>query len=215
MKNRKVNGMKIGVIGATGKAGDLIAKELTDRGHSVTAIVRHPDKLQGDWDVLEKDLFDLNTDDLTPFDVVVDAFNAPRGQENLHKMSIEHLADILKNTHVRLMVVGGAGSLYVDDHITRLFETPSFPPAFKPTSQAMAESLESLANSDDLNWTYLSPAPNFIFGGPRKNQYVLGNDLIMSDKDGKSEISYADYAIAMADEIENEEHNREHISVIW
>lgn len=207
--------MKIGIIAASGKAGHMIMEEALRRGHDVTAIVRHPSKINEDVKVLKKDLFDLTRQDLQDFDVVVDAFKAPAGEEIKFLTSTEHLVEILTGTTVRLFVVGGAGSLYVDDHITHLYETPGFPEAFKPTSTMMGRGLEVLENQDQLNWTYISPAPNFKPTGDKKGHYTLGNEMLMTDSEGKSEISYADYAVAMVDEIENNNHNREHLSVVW
>lgn len=207
--------MKIGIIAASGKAGALITKEAVQRGHEVTAIVRHPDRVKMDVSILQKDLFDLTTTDLENFDVVVDAFRATEGKEEQFLTSIEHLVKILTGTSVKLFVVGGAGSLYVDDHITHLYETPTFPEVFKPTSIMMGRGLEVLENQNGLNWTYISPAADFKADGPKKGHYVLGNEMLMSDANGKSEINYADYAIAMLDEIETGEHNCEHLSVVW
>ncbi len=207
--------MKIGIIAASGKAGSIITKEALRRGHDVTAIVRHPAKVDEDVAILQKDLFDLTTADLEKFDVVVDAFKAANGKEEQFLTSTEHLVEILSGTNVKLFVVGGAGSLYVDDHITHLYETPTFPDAFKPTSTMMGRGLEVLENQDNLNWTYISPAADFQADGPKKGYYVLGNEMLMSDANGKSEISYADYAVAMLDEIETGEHNCEHLSVVW
>jgi putative NADH-flavin reductase len=206
--------MKIGIIAASGQAGSLIMKEALQRGHAVTAIVRHPEKVQVDVPVIQKDLFDLTTADLQGFDVVVDAFRAPEGHEDLFITSTKHLIEILKETAVRLLVVGGAGSLYVDDHITHLYETASFPDLFKPTAVNMAEALTLLEDHDDVQWTYLSPAANFQADAPRTGHYVLGNEMLMTDQQGKSQISYADYAIAMVDEIEQDRHRQEHLSVI-
>ena len=122
--------MKIGIIGATGKAGSLIVKEASERGHEVTAIVRNAAKLSGEQvAVLEKDVFDLKAEDLQQFDVVVNAFGAPAGQEHLHVEAGKVLIEALNGApNTRLIVVGGAGSLFVDEAQTvRLLDTPEFP----------------------------------------------------------------------------------------
>ncbi|MFC6171165.1 NAD(P)-dependent oxidoreductase [Loigolactobacillus jiayinensis] len=206
--------MKIGVIGATGKAGSLIAGEALQRGHRVTAIVRHPDKLQLKVPVVAKDLFALNTADLRNFDVVVDAFNAPAGQEELHKTSLQHLVDILRGTTARLLVVGGAGSLYVDAaQTTRLYETPEFKDEWKPTSVNMGEALQQLQKVTDVQWTYLSPAAVFLPDGPRTGNYQLGHDQLLTNAAGKSEVSYADFASALVDEMEKPQHVQQRFTV--
>lgn len=139
--------MKIGIIGANGKAGSCLVKEASDRGHEVTAIVRNASRLKDcNVKVLEKDLFDLTYDDLKNFDVVIDAFGAWGGEVYKHNTSLEHLCRILKgHEKIHLMVVGGAGSLYVEpEHHTRLVDTPDFPPEYKPLSLAMSEALDEL-----------------------------------------------------------------------
>ncbi|MGL9756907.1 NADH-flavin reductase [Enterococcus sp. DIV0181] len=115
--------MKIAIIGATGHAGSLILKEALARHLDVTAIVRNAKKLTVTVPFIEKDLYDLTTEDLAPFDVVVDAFNAPVGKEEMHQTSLAHLAKILANTSTRLLVVGGASSLFIDpEKTTRMID---------------------------------------------------------------------------------------------
>lgn len=134
--------MNIAIIGAGGKAGSLIAQEALARGHHVTAIVRRAASVANlSVNVLEKSLFDLTTEDLASFDAVIDAFNAPAGHEVQHQTSLAHLADLLANQpKTRLLVVGGAGSLYLDDALTlRVVDTPDFPDAYKPTASNMGK----------------------------------------------------------------------------
>ena len=117
--------MKIGIIGATGKAGSLIVKEASERGHEVTAIVRNAAKLSAEKvAVLEKDVFDLQSKDLQQFDVVVNAFGAPAGQEHLHVDAGKVLIEAAKGaSDTRVIVVGGAGSLFVDEAQTIRWRT--------------------------------------------------------------------------------------------
>lgn len=129
--------MKIGIIGASGKAGSLILKEAKDRGHDVTAIVRNASKVKEQGiAVLEKDVFDLTAADIKPFDVIVNAFGAAPGQEHLHVDAGKALISISKDAQdTRLFVVGGAGSLFVDEaKTTRLIDTPEFPKEYVPTA---------------------------------------------------------------------------------
>ena len=123
----EVMNMKIAVIGANGKAGQLIVKEAVERGIDVTAIVRSENKSVTNR-VINKDLYDLTTADLEQFDAVVDAFGAWT-PETLpqHSTSLKHLCDILSGKETRLLVVGGAGSLYVNpEHTMQVMETPAF-----------------------------------------------------------------------------------------
>lgn len=111
--------MKIGIIGATGKAGSLILKEAVERGHDVTAIVRDASKLTNkSVNVIEKNILDLTTEDVKQFDVVVNAFGAPLGEEQAHVDAGHALIEALKGTDTRAIIVGGAGSLYVDENKT-------------------------------------------------------------------------------------------------
>lgn len=207
--------MKLAVICANGRAGRLITKEAVDRGLDVTAIARGENKTAARH-FIKKDLFDLTKDDLAPFDVVVDAFGAWSEDTAVnHVTSLQHLCDLLSQTNKRLLVVGGAGSLYVNpEHTLSLSQTPDFPESFLPVASAMAKGLADLRKCDDVKWTYLSPAADFQADGLKTGKYILGNEeMIVNDK-GKSAISYADYATAMVDEILEGTHFNERISVI-
>jgi|SRR5574344_2080137 uncharacterized protein len=209
--------MKIAIIGATGKAGSLILKEALNRDLDVTAIVRNQSKMKDTKvPVVEKDLFDLTKEDLLPFDVIVDAFSAPVEQAELHVTSIKHLAELLNGTEIRLLVIGGAGSLYTDSSKTTQFkESNNFnvPIDFRPIVENMSDSLDYLRKVENLHWVYISPAVDFNPNGIRTGRYVLAGEVLTTGENGKSEISYADYAIAMVDEIINKEHDKERISV--
>lgn len=127
----------------------------------------------------------------------------------------EHLIEILEGPQTRLLVVGGAGSLFVDKkHQEQLYQQADFPAAVKPLSEEMGKSLDILRQSN-LNWTFISPAAMFDAQGERTGKYVLAGEELTFDNEGKSEISYADFAIAMVDEIENAKHQKERISVRW
>lgn len=209
--------MNIAIIGANGIAGSLIRKEAVDRGHDVTAIVRDRSKLSADdVAVIEKDLFHLTGDDLRPFDVVVSAFKAPIGQETLYLDSSNALAAALKDApNTKLIVVGGAGSLYADaDRTTLLMDTPDFPDFVYPTALNAGKQLEHLRQSDALTWTYISPAAFFDAKGPRTGSYRKGKDHVIPNAQGRSYVSYADFAIAVLDEIEHPQHVNERFTVV-
>ena len=163
-----------------------------------------------------KDLFDLTADDLKGFDAVVDTFGAwTPGTLPQHSTSLKHLADILSGTDTRLIVVGGAGSLYVDpQHTTQLVDTSDFPDDFKPLASAMAKSLAELRERKDVRWTYISPAADFQADGERTGKYQLNGEELKTNTKGESIISYADYAIAIVDEIATGNHIGERISVV-
>lgn len=206
--------MKIGVIAANGKEGRLIVKEALDRGMDVTAIVRSANKTEAKK-VIQKDIMDLTKDDLKDFDVVVDAFGVwDPAKMNLHSVTLNHLADILSGSSTRLLVVGGAGSLYTDKtHSLKISETPDFPKEYLPVANGMGRALDELRKRNDVKWTYISPAAEFDAEGKRTGSYVLAGEEFTTNEKGESYISYADYAIAMVDEAEKGNHVGERISV--
>lgn len=207
--------MKLAVACANGKAGKLIVKEALNRGLDVTAVVRGENQTEA-AQVIRKDLFQLTADDLKGFDVVIDAFGAWT-EDTLpqHSTSLKHLCDVLSGTDTRLLVVGGAGSLYVNpEHTACVADGPDFPDAFKPLAAAMAKALGELRARGDVKWTYLSPAGDFQAEGERTGQYILGGEELTLNARGESVISYADYAIAMVDEAVSGSHIQQRISVV-
>ncbi|MEI7024812.1 NAD(P)-dependent oxidoreductase [Paenibacillus sp. y28] len=209
--------MKIAVIGATGKAGSLIVNEAVSRGHEVTAVVRDASKAAGyKTAVLEKDVFALQSSDLEGFDAVVNAFGAPMGQEHLHVEAGRALIEALKGApDTRLLVVGGAGSLFVDEAKTiRVMDTPEFPEEYVATASNQSQNLKDLQTSSGIKWTFISPAGFFNPEGRRTGAYQKGKDNLILNSKGHSYISYADYAIAVVDEIERPQHLNERFTVI-
>lgn len=207
--------MKIVVVCANGKAGQLIVKEAISRGIDVTAVVRGENKSAADK-VITKDIFDIKADDLKDFDAVVDAFGAwTEDTLPLHSTSLKVLCDALSGTDTRLIVVGGAGSLYVNkEHTACVADGADFPDAFKPLAAAMAKALGELRERNDVKWTYISPAGDFQADGERTGEYILGGEELVLNDRGESIISYADYAIALVDEITKGSHIQERISVV-
>ena len=165
---------------------------------------------------MTKDILALTYDDLKDYDAIVDAFGV-WAEKDLpqHKTSLMHLADVLSGKPNRLLVVGGAGGLYVDpQHTTRVMDTPDFPDTFKPLAINMCAVFNELKTRNDVNWTYISPSANFDAEGSRTGKYRAGGEELLVNSAGQSEISYADYAIAMVDEIENGEHIKERFTVV-
>lgn len=206
---------KIAVVAANGKAGQLIVKEAVSRGMDVTAFVRGENRTAAEKSVV-MDIMDIEASDLAGFDAVVDAFGAWTPETlDQHSTTLAHLCDCVAGTNVRLLVVGGAGSLYVDpEHTMTVSETPDFPDAFKPLAAAMAKALGELRGRDDVKWTYISPAGDFQADGERTGSYTLGGEELTLNAAGESIISYADYAIAMVDEIESGDHIQQRISTV-
>lgn len=207
--------MKIAVICANGKEGKLIVKEAIDRGLDVTAVIRGENQSVA-TKIINKDLFDLTASDLDGFDVIIDAFGAWT-PETLpqHSTSLKHLCDIVSGKNTRLLIVGGAGSLYVNpEHTVQVMDGADFPDIFKPLASNMGKALEELRTRNDVKWTYLSPAGNFQAEGARTGKYILGGEELILNSKGESVISYADYAIAMVDEAVSGKHIQQRISVV-
>lgn len=201
--------MKIAVVGATGRAGSRIIDELLRRGHAVTAIVRHPDKVtaRANLTAVQGDVFDRAglARLLTGHDVVVSAVHFTASDPAL-------LIAAVKDAQVgRYLVVGGAGSLEVAPGVA-LVTTPDFPALHKAEAEKGGVFLDLLRAEAELNWTFLSPSALFI-KGERTGRFRLGGDQLLVATDGKSWISFEDYAVALADEIERPAHLRRRFTV--
>lgn len=207
--------MKIAVICANGKAGKWIVKEALSRHLDVTAVVRDENRTEAPK-ALVKDLFDLTAADLKAFDVVIDAFGAWTADVlPQHSTSLAHLCNLLSGTDTRLLVVGGAGSLYVNaEHTAQVMDGENFPEMFKPVAASMSKALAELRQRKDVRWTYISPAADFQAEGERTGNYLLGGEEFTLNARGESVISYADYAIAMIDEAVKGNHTQQRISVV-
>lgn len=207
--------MKIAVVAANGRVARKVITEALGRGIDVTAFVRGENNTDAKKFVV-KDIFDLTSDDLKGFDVVVDAFGAWKPELlPQHSTTLAHLCDILAGTETRLVIVGGAGSLYVNpEHTVQVIDTPDFPEEFKPLAGAQVKQLAELRERKDVRWTYISPASDFQADGERTGKYILGGEELTLNSKGESIISYADYAIGMVDEIEKGNHIQQRISLV-
>ena len=195
---------KVAIIGANGKSGSNLVQEALKQGHDVTAIVRNKEYKNSDVKVVYKDVFELSKADLAGFDAVISAFAAWTPETfPLHKKVAKHLADALSGTKTRLLVIGGAGTLYVDDKQTMVMDTPSFPAEYMGVARATAESFFELKGRTDVLWTYVSPAGEYDDQGARTGKYVLGGDNLILNSKNESYISYADLALAVIDELKN------------
>ena len=193
--------MKVAIIGANGKTGINLVNEALKQGYDVTAIVRNKEYKNGDVKVVYKDVFELSKADLEGFDAVISAFAAWTPETfPLHKKVAKHLADALSGTKTRLLVIGGAGTLLVDDKGTMAMDIP---PEYMGVARAAAESFFELKGRTGVLWTYVSPAGDYDANGARTGKYVLGGDNLILNSKNESYISYADLAIAIIDELKN------------
>jgi putative NADH-flavin reductase len=197
--------MKIVLFGPGGMVGSRIATELEQRGHDVTGASR-----ASGADVTAPDSVAAVA---AGADAVVSAVSARTGEYTLADVA-RSLTDGVGRAGVRrLVVVGGAGSLEIAPGM-RLVDTPDFPAEWKPEALDHADALEVYRGSKNLDWTFVSPAA-YIHPGERTGHYRLGGDELLVDENGNSEISAEDYAIAIADLLEHDGHERERVSVAW
>lgn len=208
--------MKIAVVAANGRAAGKIIEEAVNRGFDVTAFGRGAENKTAASNYVQKDIMDLTKEDLAGFDAVVDGFGAWE-EDKLpgHVKTSQHLCDILSGTDIRLLIVGGAGSLYVNpEHTAVVSDGADFPAMFLPLAKAQGEELARLRERNDVKWTFISPAGDFQADGERSGKYILAGEELTLNSRGESIISYADYAIAMVDEIEKGDHIQQRISVV-
>lgn len=207
--------MKIGIIAATGKTGQLILKEALKEKLDVTAIVRNASKVTEDVPILEKDALTLTREDLTQFDVVVNAFAAPMDDLQQHVELGRKLIEALEGTNTRLIVVGGAGSLYADDSKTKILIDTSMVPEFAlPIVKAQNQNFEDIKATSKLKWTFVSPSAFYDPEGPRTGNYRVGQNVVLMNSEGESYVSYPDYALAIVKEIQNADFVKQHITVV-
>jgi putative NADH-flavin reductase len=210
--------MKIAVFAASGRIGSHIVTEALNRGHDVTAVVRHPEKFTMIHDhlkVAKGDLFNSQDVETGAFDqdAVVCAYSNTSGApaSTIVELAIP-LIKGLKQAHVkRLVIVGGAGSLEVSPGL-QLVDTPNFPTEYKSVALAHRDALKLYQNETDLDWTYVSPSAETA-PGERTGKFRIGSNQLLLDAEGKSFITMDDLAVAIIDEIENPLHIRQQMTV--
>lgn len=201
--------MKIAIAGASGRAGSRITAELARRGHTVTAIARNPEKIAALPNVTAKKGDVLDQAGLAALWAGHDA-----AISSVHFTASDpaKLIGAAKASGVgRYLVVGGAGSLEVAPGV-RLVTTPNFPAQYKAEAEKGGAFLDLLRQEKELNWTFLSPSALFV-EGERTGEFRLGTDQLLADPGGKSWISFEDFAVALADEIERPAHLRQRFTV--
>jgi len=200
---------KIAIIGATGRAGSQLLEEALRRGHSVVAIARDPAQSQGREGVTVKA---LDAKDSAALQAAVAGVDAVLSAAHFSTLAPQAVIEPVKRAGVkRLLVVGGAGSLLLPSG-HRVIDSPDFPEAYKAEASAGVKFLDALRQEPTLDWTFLSPSAEFV-EGERSGRYTLGKDHLLIGADGKSWITFADYAIAMLDELEKPAHSRARFTV--
>jgi len=210
--------MKIALIGASGFVGSALLKEAAARGHSITAIVRNPGKIAETKgvSVVKADVTDAATLAvlLKGHDIVISAFNGGWGDPDIYAKHIagsKAIASAAKAAGVRLIEIGGAGSLHAPDG-SQLVDSPEFPAAYKDGARAARDALRALQQGDWKDWAFVSPAIT-LAPGQRTGQYRLGTDNPVFDAKGESHISVEDFAVAVLDEAETPKHSGKRFTV--
>lgn len=209
---------RITVVGGTGYAGSHIASEAAARGHQVTALSRKaPEQPIDGVTYKQVDLLDSNTanEATADADTVIVALS-PRGAlDGKIREVVSNIAQSASASGARLGVVGGAGSLKVTEDGPLLKDTDGFPEAFRSEATQMTEALQDLRDSTNLDWFLVSPSAGFggFNPGEQTGSYRTGGDVLLSDSNGESFISGADFATAFVDEVEKPQHKNERFTV--
>ena len=205
--------MNVVLYGATGNSGRSILQELVSRGHRVTAVARDTSKLPTTVTAVQDDLSSVEkiASIIAGADVVISAYAPPAGDTDvLLGVTEREIQAVKKAGNARLIVVGGAGLLEVAPGVT-VITSRHLPEQYLPIAKSHQEALEILKKSD-VNWTYFSPGAYFV-PGERTGKFRLGTTGLITDAKGESRISFADYAIALVDEIEKPAHERGQMSI--
>ena len=212
---------KVALIGASGFVGTAILNELLSRGHEVTAIVRHPEKVSAKSEkvsVVKADVSDVDalSAALNGNDAVISAYNPGWTNPDIYEETLKNYPLILKAVKQagfkRLLIVGGAGTLFCAPGL-RVVDSGAIPAEIMGGVKSLGEFyLNTLMNEKDIDWVFFSPAGS-LEPGKRTGNFRLGKDDLIVDENGKSHISVEDYAIAMVDELEKENHHHERFTI--
>lgn len=219
--------MKVALIGATGFVGAGVLEELLQRGHEVVVLVRHPEKfpVREHVQIIKADV--LHADEVrravAGVDAVISAYNAGWANPNIYADFMQGsraIAEGVKAAGVkRYLVVGGAGSLFVNGQ--QLVDSPDFPAAIKPGATAARDMYTELQKEADLDWTVLSPAVGFHGGSAaqakgRTGSYRTGKDEPLMNADGTpGDISVQDLALSLVDALEQGQHIKARFTVAY
>lgn len=208
--------MKITIIGAGGNIGQRITKEAASRNHELKLITSKSKDFFGLENVKTQEVDIFNTENLANAvegsDVVISAYNPPQGNEMLLSEASKSLISAAKQAKVRLIAIGGAASLKVDDD-TILLDTPEFPDVVKPIASAHKIVLDEIyRNENELEWTNVSPSAK-IFEGDRTDVFRVGGNHLLTDEKGESSISMEDFAVGILNEVENKDYIKQRFTI--
>ena len=211
---------KIAIIGASGYVGSALLNEAAKRGHQVSALVRHPEKISANANISAVKADVLDTDALAKLlaghDLVISAYN-PGWQEadirNIHIKGSRSITEAVKKAGIkRLIAVGGAGSLEING--AQLVDSPEFPAEYKEGALGARQALNDLKTENELDWSFISPAI-LLVPGEATGTFRLGKDSPVFDDKGESKITVGDLAVAILDEAEQGKHIRQRFTAAY
>ena len=211
---------KIAIIGASGYVGTALLNEAVKRGHQLSALVRHPEKITANANVTAVKADVLDTDGLAALlkdhDLVISAYN-PGWQEadirNIHIKGSKSITEAVKKAGIkRLIAVGGAGSLEING--AQLVDSPEFPAEYKEGALGARQALNDLKTENELDWSFVSPAI-LLVPGEATGTFRLGTDSPVFDDKGESKITVGDLAVAILDEAEQGKHIRQRFTAAY
>ena len=215
---------KVAVIGATGFVGTQVVKELLNRGYFVNALARNTSKIEESENVKAIAVDVYNTSELSEIlkgnDAVISTFNPGWTNPNIFEDFLKGAESIEKAVEEsgvkRFITVGGAGSLYIAENL-QLIDTPEFPAEIKPGAEAARQYLEMIKKNENLDWTFFSPAIEMHQGtaGVRKGTYRTALENPVFDESGRSILSVEDVAVALVDELENNQFVRQRFTAAY
>lgn len=209
--------MKIGIIGANGKLGTIVTQEAVKKGYEVTAIIKEGEcQNKKVKTVLQRNLFDLTKEDIKDFDVIISAFGGGlNNPPDINKKAINYISNLVQDTDIYLIIVGGAGTLYTDHlHTQRVYETKDHPDFLREISKNICLGYLELKEKQNVNYVFVCPSLIFDYEGIRKGIYQVGTEeeVLFSSKN-ESRISYGDFGKALIDESENRRYKGKCITI--
>lgn len=202
--------MAVALVGATGNVGSRILTELLQRGHAVSAISRHPEDVRatGEVTAVRGDI----ARGAEALSGLLRGHEAVVSSVMFMDTDLQALISAVRLSGVpRWLIVGGAGSLYVRSD-AQLLDEPDFPALYRPEASKGRRFLDQLRQQSDLDWTFICPSAEF-FPGERTGHYRLGTDELLKGADGRSRISFEDFAVALVDELERPAHRQRRFTV--
>lgn len=147
---------------------------------------------------------------------MISAFNPGWTNPNIYEETLDVYPRILEGVKKagvkRLLIVGGAGTLFVAPGL-RVVDSGAIPDEIMGGVKSLGEFyLNTLMNEKEIDWVFFSPAGS-LEPGERTGNYRLGKDDLIVNDQGESKISVQDYAKAMIDELESPQHHQERFTI--